>query len=75
MNFLQKPFLLLEKEINAGGVDYVPPMVCLLPACASAIVPAYVERTGKAVTNKLDDMGTVRPVAVDGPILFLELMA
>ncbi len=73
MNFLQNPFLLLEKEINAGGVDYVPPMVCLLPACASAIVPAYVERTGKAVTNESNEIGSVGHPYENTPILSLEL--
>ncbi|MHB8776665.1 MAG: hypothetical protein ACYC6R_02745 [Anaerolineales bacterium] len=75
MTLRQKVFLFLEEEIHAGSVDYVSPTVCLLPACASANSPAHVEPAGKAVTNKLDDMGTVRLVAVNGLILFLELMA
>ncbi len=73
MNLLQNMNVIQKNEFNAGGIDHVPPALCLPPARASAHVPAYVERTGKAVTKKLNDMGTVRPVAVNGPILFLEL--
>ena len=62
-----------RNEFNAGGIVYVPPTDCLPPACASAHVPAYVERTGRVVTKKLNDMGTVRPMAVNGLILFLGL--
>ena len=40
---------------------------------SSAHVPAYVERTGKAVTKKKNDMRTVRPMVVNSLILFLEL--
>ncbi len=73
MNFLQKPFLHLEKEISVGGVDHVPPAECPRPARASANTPAHVEPTGKAVTKKMDGMWIVRPVAVNGPILSSEL--
>jgi hypothetical protein len=73
MNFLPKPFSILEKEINAGGVDHVPSTVCLLPACASANTPACVERTGRAGTNKLDDRGSVRQAVENGLLLFMEL--
>lgn len=72
MNSFQKPFLLLKKEINAGGIAHMPPAGCLLPAHTSACVPAYVERTGQAETKKLNEMGTVRSVAGNGSILFLE---
>ena len=73
MNFAQNINLNQRNEFNAGGIVYVPPTCCLPPACASAHVPAYVERTGKAVTKELNDMGTVRPMAVNSLILFSEL--
>ena len=62
-----------RNEFTADGIVYVPPTACLLPAYISAHVPAYVEPTGKAVTNKSDDIGSVRPVAGNGLILFSEL--
>ena len=73
MNFLPNYFLLLKKEIHAGGTLSVPPALCPPPACASAHVPAYVEHTGKAGTNNWDDVGTVRPMVVNSLILFSEL--
>jgi len=73
MNFTQKINVNQRNEFNAGGMVYVPPTGCPPPACASAHVPAYVERTGKAGTNNWDDVGTVRPVVVNGLILFSEL--
>ncbi len=73
MKSAQKIFLFLQKEFYAGGIVHVPPALCLPPAHASANVPAYVERVGKAVTNKLNDIRTVRPVTVNAPVLFLEL--
>jgi len=75
MKFAQNIIVIQKNEFNAGGIDHVPPTGCLPPACASANVPAHVDRTGKAVTNKLDGMGTVRPVTLNGLILFLELMS
>ena len=75
MNFTQNMNVIQRNESNAGGIVHVPPAGCPPPACASANVPAYVEPTGKAVTKKMNDMGTVRPVAVNDLILFLELMA
>jgi hypothetical protein len=74
MNFLQKPFLVLEEEINAGGIDHVPPALCLLPAHTSAHVPANVEATGMAGTNKTREMGTVTPMTVNCLILFFGLI-
>ncbi|MEK6752737.1 MAG: hypothetical protein AABZ00_10770 [Chloroflexota bacterium] len=73
MKFAQNMNAIQKNEFNAGGIVHVPPALCLPPARASAHVPAYVERTGRAVTKKMGDMGTARPVAVDSPILFLEL--
>lgn len=73
MKFAENMNVIQRNEFNAGGIDHVPPALCLPPARASAHVPAYVERIGKAVTKKLNDMGTVGPVAVNSPILFLEL--
>ena len=73
MNFTQNINVNKRNEFNAGGFVYVPPTGCLPPACASAHVPAYVERTGKAVTKKLNDMGTVSPVIGNSLILFSEL--
>jgi hypothetical protein len=75
MNFFQKPFLLLKKEINAGGIVHVPPTGCLLSTYASACVTAHVERTGATVTKKLNDMGTVQPVTFNNSIWVLELMS
>jgi len=72
MNFLQKLFLHLEKEITAGGIVHVPPSVCLLPANAPACVPAYVAPPGGATTNELGPSGTVRPFTAKGLILQLE---
>lgn len=65
MNSLQKPLLLLTRKIRAGGGDYAPPTVCLLPACASAYVAARVERTGGAETKKsggIDVVGRSREI-------------
>ena len=62
-----------KNEFNAGGMVYVPPAGCLPPACASAHVPAYVERTGRTVTKKMNDMWTVSPVTGNSLILFLGL--
>ncbi len=73
MNFTQKINVNQKNELNAGGIVHVPPTGCLPPACASAHVPAYVERTGKAVTKKLNDMGPVRPMTVNSLISFSEL--
>jgi peroxiredoxin len=73
MNFTQNINVNQRNEFNAGGIVYVPPTCCLPPACASAHVPAYVERTGKAVTKKLNDMGTVRPATGNSLISFSEL--
>ena len=73
MKFAQNINVIQKNEFNAGGIAHVPPALCLPPARASAHVPAYVEGTGKAVTKKLKDMGTVRPVAVNSLILFLGL--
>ncbi len=69
MNFHQKSFLQLSAKITAGGIDYGQPTVCLLPACASAHAPAYVERTGRPGTKKLRANGSVRPVIENGPVL------
>ncbi len=73
MKFAQNMNVIQRNEFNAGGIDHVPPALCLPPARASAHVPAYVELTGRAVTKKMNDMGTVRPVAVNSLFLFLEL--
>ncbi len=73
MNFTQNINVNQRNEFNVGGIVYVPPTCCLPPACASAHVPAYVERTGKAVTKKMNAMGTVRPMAVNSLISFSEL--
>lgn len=73
MSFSQNPFLLLKKEINAGGIDHVPPTGRLLPARASACVPAYVEPAGWAGTKKLPTLGSVRRAIEKGPVLQLEL--
>jgi hypothetical protein len=73
MNFTQNINVNQRNEFNAGGIVYVPPAGCLPPVCASAHVPAYVDRTGKAVTNKSVDMWTVSPVTGNGLISFSEL--
>jgi peroxiredoxin len=73
MNLPQNMNVPQRNEFNAGGMVHVPPTCCLPPVCASAHVPAYVELTGKAVTNKSDDMWTVSPVTGNGLILFSEL--
>ena len=73
MNLPQNMNVPQGNEFNAGGMVYVPPAGCLPPACASAHVPAYVERTGRAGTNNWGDVGTVRPMIVNSLILFSEL--
>ena len=73
MNFTQTINVNQWNEFNVGGMVYVPPTGCLPPACASAHVPAYVERTGSAGANNWDDVGTVRPMVVNSLILFSEL--
>jgi peroxiredoxin len=73
MNFTQNINVNQRNEFNVGGIVHVPPTGCLPPACASAHVPAYVEPIGKAVTKKMNDLGAVRPMAVNSLILFSEL--
>lgn len=73
MNFTQNINVNQRNEFNVGGMVYIPPTGCLPPACASAHVPAYVERTGRAVTNNCEDVGTVGPMIVNSLILFSEL--
>ena len=73
MNFTQNINVNQRNEFNVGGTDNVPPTDCLPPACASAHVPAYVERTRRAVTKKMNDMWTVSPVTGNSLILFSEL--
>ncbi len=75
MNFAQNTNVIQKNMVNVVGTVYVPPALCLLPACASAHLPAYVEPTGVAVTNKLDGVGSVRPATVNGLILFLGLIS
>ena len=73
MKYAQNTNVIQKNELNAGGIVYVPPALCLPPACASAYLPAYVEPTGKAVTKKMNDLGAVRPMAVNSLISFSEL--
>ena len=73
MNLPQNMNVPQGNEFNAGGMVYVLPALCLHPACASAHVPAYVERTRRAVTKKMNDMWTVSPVTGNSLILFSEL--
>lgn len=75
MKFQQNIQVASMNEFNAGGFAHVPPTVCRLPARVSACVPAYVEPLGAAETNKLGDIGTVRPATVNCPIRFLGLIA
>lgn len=75
MNFARNTNVLQKNEFNAGGNVHVPPTDCPRPARASANSPAHVERTGRPVTQKMDDMRTVRPVPANGLILSSELTA
>ena len=75
MSFSQKQINGMKKEINAGGTLSVPPALCPPPAHISARVPAYAERTGRAVTNEMNGMGIVRHPGGNSPILFLEWTA
>jgi hypothetical protein len=59
MSFLQNPFLILKKEINAGGIGYTPPTVCPLSACIPAHFPVYVECTGRTRMKKSPTIGPV----------------
>ena len=73
MKCAQNMNVIQRNEFNAGGIDHVSSALCQPPARASAHLPAYVEHTGRPATKKMKDMGTVRPVAVNSSILFLEL--
>ena len=75
MSFPQKQIKGMKKEINAGGTDNVPPTLCPPPAHISACVPAYAERTDRAVTNEMNNMGIVGHPGGNSPILFLEWTA
>ena len=75
MSFPQKQINGMKKEINAGGTDNVPPTLYPPPAHISACVPAYAERTDRAVTNEMNNMGIVRHPGGNSPILFLEWTA
>jgi hypothetical protein len=72
MNFVQNAISLFEKEMNAGGRDYVPPATCLPAACVSAYAAARVAGTGRARTNDLKGGRSMRPVVEKSPILRLE---
>ena len=75
MSFSKKQINGMKKEINAGGTDNVPPALCPPPAHVSACVPAYVERTRRAVTNATNGMGIGRHPGGNSPILFIEWAA
>lgn len=75
MSFPRKQINGMKKEINVGGTDNVPPTLCPHPAPIPACVPAYAERTGRAVTNEMNGMGIVRHPGGNSPILFLEWTA
>jgi hypothetical protein len=72
MNLRQKRIHETNMEVTVGGAEDVPPTFCPPPAYASACVPAHVERTGAAVSNKSQRMGDGRPVTENSLILFLE---
>jgi hypothetical protein len=72
MNLHQKGIHKGNMKVTVGGTVDVPPTLCPPPADASACVPAHVERTGAAVSNKSQRMGDGRPVAKNSLILFLE---
>jgi len=63
MNIHQKRIHQANIKINVGGTEDVPPTFCLPPADASAYIPAHVERTGAAVSNKSQRTRAARPVA------------
>ena len=62
MKCAQNTNVIQKNEFNAGGIVYVPPALCLLPADVSAHIPAYVERTGKAGMHEILRERSVRPV-------------
>ena len=72
MNFVQNAIILFRKEINAGGIENVPPACSLLAAYVSACAAARAERTGSARTKVLEGNGTVRPRAEKNAIWRLE---
>ena len=51
MNVGQTSMFVLAVDANVGGNVYVPPTVCLRPACVAAYSAAYVGRTGNARTH------------------------
>ncbi len=61
MNFTQNTNVIQKNVVNIVGFVYVPPALCLLPACGEPI--------GVAATNKLDGVESM----ANGLILFLEL--
>ena len=52
MNVGQTLMLVLPVDANVGGSVYVPPTVCLRPACLAAYSPAYAGRTGSPRTHE-----------------------
>jgi hypothetical protein len=72
MNLRQKGIHKGNMKVTVGGTEDVPPTLCPPPAYTSAYIPAHVERTGAAVSNKSQHIGDGRPVAENSLILFLE---
>ncbi len=68
MNVVKTLMFVLPVKASAGGSVYVPPTLCLRPACSAAHAAAYVGRTGSARTNGLAGM---RPTTGPGQDSFV----
>jgi hypothetical protein len=62
MNSREKWNLFLKIRAHVGGIVYVPPTLYPRPACSSAHVTAYVERTERARTNASQRVHPVRHI-------------
>ncbi len=68
MNFVETLLRILLVKASAGGSVYVPPTLCLRPACSAAHAAAYVGRTGCARTN---ESAAIRPKTGPGQKSFI----
>ena len=75
MNFVQNAIIRFGKEITEGGMEDVPPTLCLPAAYVSACAAARAGRTGSARTKDLKGNGTVRHLVEKSRILRLESVA
>ncbi len=69
MNVVKTLMLVLPVNASVGGSVYVPPTLCLRPACSAAHAAAYVGCTGSARTNEFACMQPVSKLIQDSYLL------